>query len=90
MSSAWKDGAGVGQWIGGIRQTDRMVNRMNHDAAHCLACDSRCPEECYRAQLVRELRNLTPCYPFPVAWSNFEGTNECLRGKKDAKMDTVQ
>lgn len=56
---------------------------MNHDATHCLACDSRCPKECYRAQLTRELNNITPMYPFPVSWSNFEGTEECMKGEED-------
>lgn len=55
---------------------------MNHDATHCLACDSRCPQECYRAQLTRELRSMPYHFPF-VSWSNFEGTEECMRGEQD-------
>ena len=56
---------------------------MNHDATHCIACDDRCPKECYRAQLTRELMRMLSCYPLSVSWSNFEGTEECKR--KDAQ-----
>lgn len=48
---------------------------MNHDYAHCLDCKDDCPEECFRAQLVRDLKN----YPYPVSWMHLEDTEECQR-----------
>ena len=55
---------------------------MNHDAAHCISADSeRCPKECYRYQLTKELSQIDYC--FPVTWSDFSGTEECMRGEQD-------
>ena len=59
----------------------RTVMTMNHDYAHCLAADSRCPKDCFRFQLTAELSKMW--YPFPVTWSNFEGSKECKRTRKD-------
>ena len=51
---------------------------MNHDYAHCIDCTDVCPDECFRAQLVRSLPpNL------PVSFMSFEGTDECLKYKGD-------
>ena len=56
---------------------------MNHDYAHCLDYKDDCPKECFRAQLVRDLRkygNLAPyAINIPVTWMHFEGTEECMR-----------
>lgn len=49
---------------------------MNHDYAHCLDYDSKCPADCFRAQLTTELK----AEPFrrPVAaWQHFRGGEEC-------------
>ena len=58
---------------------------MNHDYAHCLDCDSDCPYDCFRAQLVADLKcnNIQPFANF-VSWMHIKGTDECKRGDKDA------
>lgn len=53
---------------------------MNHDYAHCLDYKEDCPEKCFRAQLTRDLKR----YPIPWAsWMHLEGTEECMRVKRD-------
>lgn len=54
---------------------------MNHDYAHCADYTDRCPEECFRGKLVRDLEN----YPYPVSFVSFYGTDECLikRGESE-------
>ena len=62
---------------------------MNHDYVHCLAADSRCPKDCFRYQLAADLQKRI--YLLPVAWSNFEGTAECMRkGRKHGLKDGEQ
>lgn len=54
---------------------------MNHDATHCADYKkSKCPKNCYRAQLTEELRNIY--YPLPTSWAHFEGTKECPKPPK--------
>lgn len=57
---------------------------MNHDYAHCLDYQSDCPEECFRAQLARDLieHNL---YGIPLLFTHFKNTDECERGKDEDK-----
>lgn len=53
---------------------------MNHDYAHCADFADDCPQECFRAQLVRDLENI-PIKPIPywVSWMHFKGTDDCKR-----------
>lgn len=54
---------------------------MNHDYAHCIAADSKCPKDCFRFQLTVELSKMRDS--LPMTWSNFEGSEECKRMRKD-------
>lgn len=57
---------------------------MNHDYAHCIDYSPDCPAECFRAQLVRDLKNITDTNCIWVSWMHLRGTDECKRGDKDA------
>lgn len=57
---------------------------MNHDNAHCLDYKDDCPKECFRGQLVRDLQENGKT--MIVSWMSFEGTDECMKGKKNAKI----
>ena len=51
---------------------------MNHDYAHCLDYDSSvCPSDCFRAQLVEDLRKRKDKVGIPVSWINFRNLSEC-------------
>lgn len=57
---------------------------MNHDYAHCIDCTDDCPEDCFRAQLVRDLDRygeiLFPGHAvYPVSWMHLKGTEECMK-----------
>ena len=52
---------------------------MNHDYAHCIDCTEDCPEDCFRAQLVRDLRQRTDLLGLPFTWMSFKGTKECKK-----------
>ena len=54
---------------------------MNHDNAHCIDFKDDCPEECYRAQLVRDLEQNYP--NMAVSWMDLKGTEECKRNETD-------
>lgn len=53
---------------------------MNHDAAHCLDYNDSCPSGCYRAELIRDLRDDPEMDGIPVSWSHLEGTIDCPKG----------
>lgn len=53
---------------------------MNHDYAHCLDFDETCPKKCFRAQLVREIRE-NPAIAPRTSWMRLKGTEECMRGE---------
>lgn len=54
---------------------------MNHDATHCADYKkSKCPKNCYLAQLTEELRNIV--YMLPTSWAHFEGTKYCPKPPK--------
>lgn len=61
--------------------------RMNHDYAHCADWKEDCPKECFRGQLVEDLRKHH--YGFPVSFMHFEGTVECRKAwiRIDGKDD---
>lgn len=59
---------------------------MMHDYAHCADFKETCPEFCFRAQLVRDLR-VNP-QPF-VSWMHLMFSNECpLKGEDDDGGDS--
>lgn len=53
---------------------------MNHDATHCYDHSDECPKDCYRAQLVEDLRRTK--YPWPVAWAMLKHTDLCPKWPK--------
>lgn len=55
---------------------------MNHDYAHCLDYSPGCPMDCFRGMLIRDLRdsNKINLIGVPIAWSHFDGTDECKKG----------
>lgn len=55
---------------------------MNHDATHCIAADSKCPKDCYRLRLTEEYLRMG--MRLSVSWSDFEGTDECMKEGQDA------
>lgn len=54
---------------------------MNHDYAHCADYTDTCPKKCFRGELVRDL-NRRP-YPFPISWMHLEGTEECMKERRE-------
>ena len=51
---------------------------MNHDYCHCLDFTEKCPKECFRAQLERDLRARTDLFGVPLTYGHFGGTSLCL------------
>lgn len=47
---------------------------MNHDYAHCSDFKETCPLDCFRAQLVRDLKVNPRRF---ASWIHFCGTGEC-------------
>ena len=47
---------------------------MNHDYTHCLDYNDDCPDECFRAQLAKDLKP-----GMIVSFASFKDTDECLR-----------
>lgn len=47
---------------------------MNHDYIHCLDCINDCPNECFRAQLVRDLDKNPQSW---ISWGHLRDTDEC-------------
>lgn len=69
--------------MNGSIRVERMVILMNHDYAHCLDYNERCPQECFRGELVRDIKN----YPKMMAtWTHFAGTKECYKNKQNNNM----
>lgn len=66
---------------------------MNHEYVHCSDCTDDCPEDCFRAQLTRDLEKIND-YNLWITWAHLKGIGECLNpynemtGKKEKqKMD---
>lgn len=52
---------------------------MNLNYAHCFDFTEKCPEECFRAQLERELsRKEGDGKPRTIEYVHFKGTRRCL------------
>ena len=53
---------------------------MNHDYAHCLDFKESCPKSCFRAQLLRDLKDNPRLVGIPLTYMHFADTEECKRG----------
>lgn len=51
---------------------------MLHDYAHCFDYTADCPEDCFRAQLVKDLYKDPRMKNVPVSWQSFVGLPDCL------------
>lgn len=65
---------------------------MNHDYAHCIDYTEKCPNKCFRAQLVRDLEQWDKELPegkhHIVSWMHLKGTMECpLKEVINEQMD---
>ena len=49
---------------------------MNHDYAHCIDFTKDCPKDCFRAQLVRDLKP-----GLIVSFMSLKDTDECMKNK---------
>lgn len=58
--------------------------RMNHDYAHCFDCTIDCPQDCFRAQLVRDLKRFPS---LPVSWASLKGTDCCPMQKEGGQNE---
>lgn len=55
---------------------------MNHDYAHCYDYKRGvCPKECFRGELVRDLKNCRR--DLQVSFASFKGTDECLLDERN-------
>ena len=52
---------------------------MNHDYAHCADFTEDCPKECFRAELVRDLKQRTDLLGLPFSFMHLKGTEECKK-----------
>ena len=50
---------------------------MNHDATHCADWTPKCPNDCYRAQLTKELKERNDLWWLPISWASLKGSDEC-------------
>lgn len=57
---------------------------MNHDYAHCLDVTEHCPEHCFRAMLVRDLKDSETKI---VSWMHLKGTEDCILERKEEEND---
>ena len=56
---------------------------MNHDYEHCADFRGDCPQECFRAKLVRDLGMRSDLIAKPVSWMHFKGGIECPKTRKE-------
>ena len=54
---------------------------MNHDYTHCLDASEDCPKECFRYQLVDDLKHANE--RMLISWANLKGTAECMKGEQN-------
>lgn len=57
---------------------------MNHDYCHCFDFDDKkCPKDCFRAQLERDLMKRYDLVGIPMTYGNLKGTEYCpMEGNK--------
>lgn len=53
---------------------------MNHDYCHCLDYTSDCPEECFRAQLEKDIKKNPLLIGKPLTYGHLGGTSLCGYG----------
>lgn len=58
---------------------------MNHDYAHCADYTDKCPQTCFRGELVRDLTK--KAYLLPVTWVHFRGTGDCIAERKGGQHE---
>ena len=66
---------------------------MNHDYAHCIDCTDDCPKDCFRAQLVRDLKQRTGLARIAIAWMHFKGTEpvtECREYERQKQGEATE
>lgn len=63
---------------------------MNHDYSHCLDYLPNCPEECFRAQLTKDLKFRNDLVGIPLTWTHFYKTDECVIEKKNNKANGLE
>lgn len=57
---------------------------MNHNYLHCIDYKPDCPDECFRAQLTKDLLDNPDIMPKNVAsWMHFRGSSECEKDKQE-------
>lgn len=65
---------------------------MNHDYAHCADFTEKCPRQCFRAKLQRDLKkNYADYIGIPISYVHFRESNMCqmdLEGENDDSVDT--
>lgn len=66
----------------------KKIHEMNHDATHCSDFCADCPMSCYRAELEVDLRRRWAEFiGVPLSYANLYGTEECMRGNKESKVE---
>lgn len=60
---------------------------MNHDYVHCVDWVDICPETCFRAQLMKDIReNLSEYLNVPLNWARLKDTDYCeLKGENNER-----
>lgn len=58
---------------------------MNHDYAHCLDFTEDCPQECFRAELSRDLARMGGSNKMWISWMSFKETGCCPLDGDDRK-----
>ena len=67
------------RWIYfGVKERNRGGEIMNHDYAHCSDYRDDCPKECFRGELVRDLKANPNAQRF-TTWSHLYGTDLCMK-----------
>lgn len=57
---------------------DERFKYDHSDFCHCSDYDpSICPEQCFRARITQELKEVKPPYPYPVSMANFRNSGYC-------------
>ena len=60
------------------------MGALNHDYCHCFDYDKeKCPEECFRGELVRDLKNRPDLIGIPMTWSNLRNDPDCPLNNKE-------
>ena len=63
---------------------------MNHDYCHCLDYDETCPKQCFRSQLMEDLKGRKDLNGVPLTYSHLKGTSSCLLTMKQEQVDVIK